>query len=114
MSGLTQYSAARSAALYLRFLAGAEGEPQDESQANYCCGPLAGRRGHKLVSMGTVAIDRLRPRAGAALSGRFHMVRRQAIDHLGPRRRYPMGQFVGRVPGESWPFRRARARLDVF
>jgi len=96
----------------LRFLAGAEGEPQDESQANYCCGRLP-EDGDINWSHGTVAIDRLVRALAPPYPGAFTWFegRRLTIWAAAP---IPDGpQFVGRVPGRIVAVSKSEGTVDV-
>jgi methionyl-tRNA formyltransferase len=95
-----------------RFLAGFEGEPQDESQATYCCTRLP-EDGEIDWSGATPEIDRLiralaapYPGAFTWFEGRRLIVWEAAPIHGGPR-------FVGRVPGRVVAVSKSEGSVDV-
>jgi methionyl-tRNA formyltransferase len=95
-----------------RFLAGAEGEPQDESQATYCCARLP-EDGDINWSHGTLAIDRLIRALAAPYPGAFTWFegRRLTIWAATPVSGGP--RFVGRVPGRIVAVSKSDGTVDV-
>jgi methionyl-tRNA formyltransferase len=95
-----------------RFLAGFEGEPQDESQATYCCARLP-EDGDINWSDGTLAIDRLVRALAAPYPGAFTWFegRRLTIWAAKPVSDGP--QFVGRVPGRIVAVSKSEGTVDV-
>jgi len=95
-----------------RFLAGFEGEPQDESQATYCCGRLP-EDGDINWSYGTLEIDRLIRALAAPYPGAFTWFegRRLIVWAAAPITGGP--QFVGRVPGRIVAISKNEGTVDV-
>jgi methionyl-tRNA formyltransferase len=95
-----------------RFLAGHEGEPQDESQATYCCARLP-EDGDINWSHGTLAIDRLIRALAAPYPGAFTWFegRRLTIRAATPVSGGP--RFIGRVPGRIVAVSKSDGTVDV-
>jgi methionyl-tRNA formyltransferase len=95
-----------------RFLAGAEGEPQDESQATYCCARLP-EDGDINWSHGTLAIDRLIRALAAPYPGAFTWFEGKRLTILAATPIPDGPQFVGRVPGRIVAVSKSAGTVDV-
>src|SRR5262249_4425181 len=95
-----------------RFLDGAEGEPQDESRATYCCARLP-EDGEINWSHGTLAIDRLIRALAAPYPGAFTWFEGRPLPILAATPIPDGPQFVGRVPGRIVAVSKSEGTVDV-